>query len=61
MRDPTIKFALNVPLLLDLQELARRRNQSVARVLRDLVREATRQGRKAGNTRDETDTSDSRR
>jgi hypothetical protein len=50
MRDPTVKFALNVPLLLELQELARQRNQSVARVLRDLVREATRRGRKAGNT-----------
>jgi hypothetical protein len=30
--------------------LARKRNQSVSRVLRNLVREATREGRKAGNT-----------
>ena len=50
MRDPTIKFALNVPLLLELQELARQRNQSVAKILRDLVREATHQGREAGKT-----------
>jgi predicted transcriptional regulator len=53
MRDPTMKFALSVELLLALQELARKRNQSVSRVLRNLVREATREGRKAGNPNDE--------
>jgi predicted transcriptional regulator len=55
MRDPTMKFALSVELLLALQELARKRNQSVSRVLRNLVREATREGRKAGNTNDDPD------
>jgi hypothetical protein len=55
MRDPTVKFALNVPLLLDLQELARERNQSVARVLRDLVREATHKGGKVGNVDNDTE------
>jgi predicted transcriptional regulator len=55
MRDPTMKFALSVELLLALQELARQRNQSVSRVLRNLVREATREGRKAGNTNDDPD------
>jgi hypothetical protein len=49
MRDPTVKFALKLKDLLALQALADERNQSMARLLRDLVRDATRQGRKAGS------------
>jgi hypothetical protein len=47
---PTVKFALKLKDLLALQALADQRNQSMARLLRDLVRDATRQGRKAENT-----------
>ncbi len=61
MRDPTVKFALKLKDLLALQALANERNQSMARLLRDLVRDATRKGRKAVNTDNETDTSDVRR
>jgi hypothetical protein len=53
MRDPTVKFALKVKDLLALQALADQRNQSLAKLLRSLVHEATQQGRKAGNTDDE--------
>jgi hypothetical protein len=45
MRDPTLRFCLNVKDLLALQALAEERKPSVARLLRDLVRDATRKGK----------------
>jgi hypothetical protein len=47
VRDPTVRFTIREKDLQALVALAEKNNQSVARVLRDLVRNATREGRKA--------------
>jgi hypothetical protein len=44
-RDPTLRFTITVKDLLALRALADERDQSVARLLRDLVRDATRKGK----------------
>jgi hypothetical protein len=59
MRAPTMKFSLDVETLLKLQEVARRRNVSVSKLLQNLVNDITQdiqfapQGRRDGNTHGE--------
>jgi hypothetical protein len=59
MKAPTIRFSLDVPELLRLQELARQRDQSVSKLLQDLVNQAIAaipgDGRKVGNTKNDTE------
>jgi hypothetical protein len=59
MRAPTVKFFLDPVALTQLQQVADGKALSVSQLLRNLVyqairdNQATRQGRKAGNTNDE--------
>jgi hypothetical protein len=58
VRDPTIRFALDVVALTKLQEVARERHLSLSQLLKNLVYQAindnraAREGRKVGITTD---------
>jgi hypothetical protein len=56
MKAPTMRFSLDVPVLLKLQEKARQSNMSVTKFLQNLVNQAlqaTPNGGKEGNTDNE--------
>lgn len=59
MRAPTLRFSLDVPTLLKLQEKARQHHLSITKFLQNLVNEAIQAtpdaGRKVGNTDDGTE------
>jgi hypothetical protein len=61
VRDPTIRFALDVVALTKLQEVARERHLSLSQLLKNLVyqainqSQAARQGRKADDTNNGTE------